>query len=255
MTKMDRSEQLAYLISYLAPGAKIPSSDLDRWSFFRALVNVREPGRVSSEFLEVQDDLLQTEIAEKGITAAQDLPVTGEGVSVWHGDITTLKVDAIVNAANSGMLGCFVPGHHCIDNAIHTFAGVQLRNECAKIMRLQGHPEPVGGAKLTPAFNLPSKYVIHTVGPQIISVPSEEEQQQLASCYTSCFNAAACKNLNSIALCCISTGEFKFPQKDAARIAIQTVSEWLSQAKEPLHVVYCVFTQADMELYTDLLHL
>ena len=167
--------------------------------------------------------------------------------------ITTLAVDAIVNAANSQLLGCWVPGHHCFDNAIHTFAGAQLRAECARLMDAQGHEEPTGAAKITPAFNLPARHVIHTVGPIANGYPADSHREQLASCYRSCLDLAAKYSLRSIAFCCISTGIFGFPQEEAAGIAIRTVREWLEERETDIDIVFNVFDDRDEALYRKIL--
>ena len=190
-------------------------------------MNVRPPIPASKDFLKVQDAYLTQRLAERGMTKMEDLKPVQPGIYLWQGDITTLAVDAIVNAANSGMLGCFVPCHGCIDNAIHTYAGVQLRLECSEIMQRQGHEEETGHAKITKAYNLPCRYVLHTVGPIIYDSVTQRDCDLLASCYHSCLDLAAANNLYSVAFCCISTGEFHFPNELAARIAIQTVKEWL----------------------------
>lgn len=173
------------------------------------------------------------------------------GLYIWQGDITTLGCDAIVNAANSGMTGCYVPCHGCIDNAIHTYAGVQLRAACAELMRRQGHEEPTGSAKMTPAFNLPCRYVLHTVGPIIDGSPDERDMALLASCYRSCFELAAAHGVQSVAFCCISTGEFRFPNALAADIAIRTVREWQSEHSDGMEVIFNVFKDADLEIYRE----
>lgn len=173
---MTRTEQLDFLIKELLPGGAIPKREADKWTMFRSLVNIRQPGPVSEAFLQVQDTFLKAEIGTKGITRLEDLQPLTEGIYLWQGDITTLAVDAIVNAANSGMTGCYCPSHGCIDNAIHTYAGVQLRNACAEIMKKQGYPEPVFQAKITDAYNLPSKYILHTVGP-IMNGPLTEQHR------------------------------------------------------------------------------
>lgn len=164
-----------------------------------------------------------------------------------------MAVDAIVNAANSGLLGCWSPGHHCIDNAIHTFAGVQLRAECARLMDEQGHAEPTGSAKITGSYNLPSTHVIHTVGPIANGRPSDEHRTQLASCYRSCLELAAKNGLYSIAFCAISTGVFAFPKEEAARIALRTTREWLDSHEENMTVVFNVFSEEDYSIYSRLL--
>ncbi|MDR2358052.1 MAG: protein-ADP-ribose hydrolase [Oscillospiraceae bacterium] len=220
----------------------------DRWSLFRSLVNVRAPKAISGEFLTRQDEVLQTLIAKRGVADIEDLAPVRDNICLWRGDITALKADAIVNAANSGMLGCFVPCHSCIDNVIHTYAGVQLRLECAKIMEKQGFPEPTGQAKLTAAYNLPSKYILHTVGPIISGKVTDGDRRLLASCYRSCLETARKNNIESVAFCCISTGAFHFPKEDAARIAIDTVSAF-PKAGDFKRIVFVVFTEEDASIY------
>lgn len=196
-------------------------------------------------------------IAEAGVSTldtAKPSPLN-EHVLLWRGDITTLAVGAIVNAANSQMLGCWVPGHHCIDNAIHTYSGVQLRAECARLMEEQGAEEPTGMAKITPAYNLPCKRVIHTVGPIANGNPTNLHRAQLASCYTNCLGLAASEDLASIAFCCISTGVFGFPQREAAQIAVRTVKEWLGSHGSEMRVVFNVFSKTDERIYQELLGL
>lgn len=219
---------------------------------FRSLVNTREPLPATDEFLEVQDRMLRDMIAGAGITRAEELPRVpfDARVSLWRGDITTFEVDAVVN---SQMLGCWVPGHHCIDNAIHTFAGIQLRAACANLMAEQGHPEPTGAARLTPAFNLPSKWIAHTVGPIANGRPSNKDRALLVSCYTSCLDAASEIGSRSIAFCCVSTGVFGFPQDEAARIAVNTVRNWLERAGSNIHVIFNVFQESDEGVYRELL--
>lgn len=250
---MTRSEQLDFLIDTLSPSSSIPQSVEDKWQLFRSLINVREPMPVSENFLAVQDELLQALIAEKGITDSSDLMPIQESIYLWRGDITALKVDAIVNAANSGMLGCFLPCHSCIDNVIHTYAGVQLRLECAAIMNKQGYPEPTGSAKITAAYNLPSKYILHTVGPMISDKVRNNDKESLASCYRSCLALAEQSEIESIAFCCISTGVFRFPQEQAAQIAIETVSDFIKNSNHVKRVVFNVFTETDELNYGSLL--
>lgn len=248
---MTRKEQLNYLIKELSPSMRVPASFDAQWRVFRSLVNRREPMPVSAQFLSVQDDLLRSLIAEKGVTVFADLRPLENGIYLWRGDITTLKVDAIVNAANSGMLGCFAPCHACIDNAIHTFAGVQLRLECAELMRAQGYPEPTGQAKITDAYNLPSRFVLHTVGPIVGGALTDEHRAQLASCYRACLELASANGLASIAFCCISTGEFRFPNRAAAEIAVSTVRDYLKA--HDINVVFNVFKEEDFSIYEKLL--
>lgn len=229
----------------------VPQDAFEQKRLLRGLFNVRPPKPASAEFLAVQDAYLKEATREKGVTALSDLTPVKPHLYLWRGDITTLAVDAIVNAANSALLGCFSPNHGCIDNAIHTFSGVQLRLACDAIMRAQGHPEPTGGAKLTPGFNLPAKYVLHTVGPIVSGPLAERHKQALASCYSSCLALAAEHGLKSVAFCCISTGVFGFPQNEAAKIAVDTVTAF--QKDCPIDVVFNVFKEADLRLYQALL--
>ena len=266
---MDTSQQLDYLISLLAgsmladrmpagsslyPNVEIPQKMDDKWRLFRSLVNVREPIPVTDDFLAVQDNVLQAIIAENGITDAETLEPLRDNMYLWRGDITTFKVDAIVNAANSGMLGCFIPCHSCIDNAIHTFAGVQLRLACANIMQKQGYSKlATGQAILTSAFNLPSNYILHTVGPVIRGKVSNEDKQLLADCYTSCLSLAEEHTIESVAFCCISTGEFHFPNEEAANIAVNAVAAFLKNSNRIKKLVFNVFKEQDENIYRRLL--
>ena len=201
----------------------------------------------------MQDDYLQGETAEKGVTDIADLTPVQPGLYLWQGDITALKCDAIVNAANSGMTGCYIPNHRCIDNAIHTYAGVELRLTCAELMETQGHPEPTGQAKITPAFNLPCRYVLHTVGPIITGRVSKRDKALLASCYRACLELAAENGLESVAFCCISTGEFHFPNEQAAEIAVETVRGFLQKQTSVKKVIFNVFKDQDKAIYEKLL--
>lgn len=246
---MTTNQKLDFLINELNSKAVIPNNAPDKWRLFRSLQNIREPKPISAEFLTVQDELLKEIAHEKGITAIDSLISIKDNLYLWKGDITTLKADAIVNAANSGMLGCFFPCHACIDNAIHTYAGVQLRLECAKIMKAQDAPEPTGKAKITKAYNLPSKYVLHTVGPIISGRLTEKDCELLADCYRSCLSLATEYGLTSIALCCISTGEFHFPNEKAAEIAVQTVNDFITHNNSELKVIFNVFKDKDYEIY------
>ena len=168
----------------------VPSDAEEQAYLLRSLMNVRMPREIDTDFLAIQDEYLQTETQEKGITALADLTPICDNLYLWQGDITTLRCDAIVNAANSGMTGCYYPNHRCIDNCIHTFAGIQLRLDCAGIMERQGYPEPTGRAKITKAYNLPCNYVLHTVGPIIRGKVRKEDEELLASCYRSCLELA-----------------------------------------------------------------
>jgi O-acetyl-ADP-ribose deacetylase (regulator of RNase III) len=261
MDKGRKAELLEQLVRMLEDergqrASNIVAAD-DPWLQFRALVNVRPPWPAGAEFLAAQDELLQGMIAEAGVHGIDEAAPspTDARLSLWRGDITTLAADAIVNAANSQMLGCWAPLHYCIDNAIHTFAGVQLRIECARLMAAQGHDEPTGQAKMTPAYNLPSKHVIHTVGPIANGNPTDEHRAQLSSCYESCLDAAAAAGLSSVAFCCISTGVFGFPQCEAAEIAVRTVQSWLDARDSEMAVVFNVFGEKDERIYRDILGL
>lgn len=254
---MTQNERLLYLIEYLLKensafsDVAIPENKEDRFKLFRSLVNIRSPKPSSKEFLTVQDEYLKEEISNKGITDIAYLKPIQNNMYLWQGDITTLKCGAIVNAANSGMTGCYSPCHGCIDNAIHTYAGVQLRLECSEIMKKQGYPEPTGMSKLTKAYNLPCDYIIHTVGPIVSGNLDEKHCRMLASCYSSCLEMAEQNGIKSIAFCCISTGEFHFPNDKAAEIAIKTVMEF--QKNSLIKVVFNVFTEKDLYIYRELL--
>ena len=256
---MNQSERRQILIRMLLKehpeyqGLRIPADANTQRQLLRGLLNIRAPRRSSPDFLQIQDEYLQGEIAAKGITDVADLTPAQPGLYLWQGDITTLKCDAIVNAANSGMTGCYCPNHGCIDNAIHTYAGVQLRLACEGLMEQQGHPEPTGQAKITPAFDLPCRYVLHTVGPIINGRVTQRDRALLASCYRSCLELAAEKGLESVAFCCISTGEFHFPNELAAEIAVQTVKEFLQQQTSVKKVIFNVFKDMDKKIYERLL--
>lgn len=232
---------------------KIPPSEQEQKVLLRALFNIRMPLPVKDKFLDVQNAYLQEEIRRKGVTRLTDLQPIQQGLYLWQGDITTLACGAIVNAANSQMLGCFCPNHGCIDNAIHTYAGVQLRLACADLIKRQGHEEETGTAKITPAFNLPCDYVIHTVGPIIQGRLTNRDEKMLASCYRSCLELAEQNELKSIAFCCISTGEFHFPNDKAAEIAVQTVKDFKSQTHSEIEVIFNVFKDIDYKIYRELL--
>lgn len=232
---------------------EIPAGQPDKRRLLRSLMNVRPPVPASEEFLKVQDAYLQERLAERGVTEPENLTPIQPGIYLWQGDITTLAADAIVNAANSRILGCFVPCHGCIDNAIHTYAGIQLRMECARIMAGQRKEEATGKAKITKAYNLPCRYVLHTVGPIIYGTVTKTDCELLAGCYRSCLELAASYGLQSVAFCCISTGEFHFPNELAAEIAIQTVRTWQQQNSNRIEVIFNVFKDSDYEIYKRLL--
>lgn len=256
---MNQSERRLFLIQSLLderPSCRkqeIPTDAQRQKVLLRGLMNIRSPRAIHPEFQKIQDAYLQAETAEKGITDIADLSPIQLGLYLWQGDITTLRCDAIVNAANSGMTGCYVPNHRCIDNAIHTYAGVELRLACAELMEQQGYPEPTGTAKITPAFNLPCKYVLHTVGPIIDGPVTAQDEALLASCYRACLEKAAEQDLESVAFCCISTGEFHFPNNLAAQIAVRTVKEFLSRQTSVRKVIFNVFKDLDKQIYQQLL--
>ncbi len=256
---MTQDERRLYLIKALLAedsryqGMDIPADVPQQKRLLRALFNVRMPKPVSTEFLEVQDAYLQEETRQKGITDLSDLTPVQDGIYLWQGDITTLRCGAIVNAANSQMLGCFCPNHGCIDNAIHTYAGVQLRAACAELMAQQGREEETGAAKLTPAFNLPCDYVLHTVGPIVGHWLTGKDKELLASCYRSCLELAEQNGIQSVAFCCISTGEFHFPNGKAAEIAVNTVKDYREQTHSKIEVIFNVFKAIDLQIYRNLL--
>lgn len=256
---MNQSERRRFLIralldeNSLYADEEIPSGAQEQKLLLRGLVNVRAPKEISADFLAVQDAYLKEETLRKGITALSQLQPVKEGIYIWQGDITTLECDAIVNAANSGMTGCYVPNHRCIDNCIHTYAGVQLRLECARIMEKQGFLEGTGLAKITKAYNLPCRYILHTVGPIITGRVTENDCLLLASCYRSCLELAAENCLESVAFCCISTGEFHFPNALAAEIAVKTTREFLKKDTSVRKVIFNVFKDEDRRIYESLL--
>lgn len=256
---MTQLERLEYLIDYLIKEEpqykeiRIPQQVKEKKELLRALMNVRLAAPISEEFLHIQDEYLQAELESEDITDLASLVPVKKNIYLWIGDITKLKVDGIVNAANNALLGCFIPCHGCIDNAIHSFAGVQLRLECQRIMDRQGMPEPTGSAKITKGYNLPAKYVLHTVGPIIQTGLTKRDCDLLASCYRSCLELADSYRLKSIAFCCISTGEFHFPNDVAGEIAVDTVMQYLRETDSEIEVVFNVFKEKDYEIYKRLL--
>lgn len=256
---MNQDQRRRYLIEELLlerPSCRrqeIPA-DADRQKvLLRSLMNVRHPAATSKEFLEVQDAYLQGELAAKKITRLSELSPVREGIYLWRGDITTLECGAIVNAANSGMTGCYQPCHNCIDNCIHTYAGVQLRLKCAEIMAEQGYEESTGQAKITPAYNLPCDYVIHTVGPIVRGSLTARDCELLESCYRSCLKLADENGVESIAFCCISTGVFMFPNDKAAQIAVRKVRDYKAETGSKIEVIFNVFKEQDERIYRELL--
>lgn len=256
---MTQDERLIFLTKELLSespeysATAIPAGVPEQKRLLRSLMNVRRPAPVSEKFLAVQDEYLRGETAEKGVTDAETLIHVRGNVCLWQGDITTLKCGAIVNAANSALLGCFCPCHGCIDNIIHTYAGVQLRAACAEIMQKQGHEEETGSAKITPAFNLPCEYVLHTVGPIVTGALTEEHKRLLASCYRSCLELAVNNGIKSVAFCCISTGVFRFPNQSAAEIAVKTTDDFINETQSEIKVIFNVFKDEDYEIYKRIL--
>ena len=256
---MTQAERLAFLIEYLInennglESFHIPVEENARKRLLRSLMNIRPPKPAAKDFLDIQGEYLQEEKTKKGVITLADIPFVKSGIYLWQGDITRLSVDAIVNAANSGMLGCFVPCHGCIDNAIHSAAGIELRLECSRIMEKQKTEEPAGRAKITKAYHLPCRYVLHSVGPIIYGEVTQRDCNLLSDCYRSCLELAAAYRLKSIAFCCISTGEFHFPNEAAAQIAIQTVKDYQKKNPGGMEVIFNVFKDWDYEIYRQLL--
>ncbi len=249
--------KLDYLIKYLLSergdlnDIEIPDSFDGKFRLYRSLVNIRPVMPADEALLKAEDEFLTELTFRKGVTDIDDLTPVEENIYLWQGDITTLKCGAIVNAANSGMTGCWQPCHSCIDNCIHTFAGIRLRLKCGEIMEKQGHEEPTGSAKITPAYDLPCDHVIHTVGPIVNGSLNEKHRRLLAGSYKSCLELAAENGIKSIAFCCISTGVFGFPQREAAVIAVNTVRDFLKTAD--MKVIFNVFRQDDLDIYRELL--
>ena len=267
MKEFDKNIEIDFLINELISTNKridndmeIPNDYEEKRKLLRALMNIQTPVQLSDEFYEIQDKILSEETSNKDLVSCMEIAPINQNpneidsrIALWQGDITCLKVDAIVNAANGQMLGCFIPLHNCIDNQIHSAAGFQLRMDCYKIMQEQGHEEPNGNAKITSAYNLPSKYVIHTVGPAIAygQKPNEREIKELESCYESCLELADEYGLKSIAFCSISTGVFNFPKDQASKLAIETVSNYLKNNPNTSieRIIFNTFSDEATEIY------
>lgn len=258
---MTQQERLRYLVEGLVAEYKekhnehidIPMNEEEQFNLFRALCNIRPAGSMPAEWMKIQDEYLTELAREKGIVTINDMEKRAPQIYLWQGDITRLSVDAIVNAANNQLLGCFAPNHRCIDNTIHTFAGIELRMACSRMIEYMDMPEKTGVARKTYGFNLPAKHVIHTVGPIIYDSLTDIEREQLASCYRSCLELANAYSLQSIAFCCISTGEFRFPNEEAAQIAVDTVRTYLKKSNSKIQVVFNVFKDIDYDIYNKLL--
>ena len=258
---MTQQERLRYLLEGLVAEYKekhneyidIPVNEEEQFKLFRSLCNIRPAGGMSLEWMKIESEYLNILAHEKGIVTINDMKEREPQIYLWQGDITRLSVDAIVNAANNKLLGCFAPNHKCIDNAIHTFSGIELRMECARMIEYMEMPEKTGVARMTYGYNLPAKHVIHTVGPIIDEEVTDKERQELASCYRSCLQLANAYNLHSIAFCCISTGEFRFPNEEAAQIAVHTVRTYLKETNSKIKVIFNVFKNIDYDIYDKLL--
>nr|WP_297175374.1 protein-ADP-ribose hydrolase [uncultured Agathobaculum sp.] len=260
MNQIDKIRSLNHMLldempGYRAQAQAFPADESSQRRLLRSLMNVRPPMPLRPDFLAVQDELLRAERVRQGVVEVDALPVIDAHprIALWQGDITRLRADAIVNAANAALLGCFHPCHSCIDNAIHSAAGLQLRQACHALMERQGHPEPNGQAKITPGYNLPARYVLHTVGPVVSGRVTARDRTELASCYRACLACAAEHELESVAFCCISTGEFHFPNEAAAEIAVRTVTDFLQQHVSIKKVVFNVFKDIDATIYRKLL--
>lgn len=255
---MTHEEKRIYLIKALLAerpaygNIAIPDGVSEQKDLLRSLMNVRLPAPLSDEYIKIESDYLKKEAELKGITRISGLKPVKPGLYIWRGDITALECDAIVTAADPGMLGCFYPLHDCVDNLVHSAAGLRLRNYCSEIMKKQGHAEQPGGAKLTPAFNLPCRYVIHTVGPMVNVCFNKAFKEQLASCYRSCLALAEKHGCENIAFCCISAGELEAPQLRAAETAVSTVTEYIKNGGK-IDVIFTVLTEADRKIYKKLL--
>lgn len=256
---MNQSERRTFLIhAFLSEKpqyrkVKVPSTPKEQEALLRGLMNVREPQSIDEAILDIQDAYLQEALQEKGITSLDSLVPIRDGIYLWQGDITTLQCDAIVNSANADLTGCYIPNQACVDNCIHTYAGIQLRKYCNDIIQEQGHIEFTGQAKITPAYNLPCKYILHTVGPIVTEPLADYDRDMLTSCYQSCLDLASQRHLESVAFCCIATGSYHFPHEEAAQIAVQTVLDFLQEDTQIKKVIFTVFQDQDKAIYEKLL--
>ena len=256
---MNQNDRRRFLIEHLLKEEpkyakmQLPVDSNKQKILLRSLMNIRQPAEMDEEFLRIQDAYLSEVNENKGIVTIADMDEIQSDIYIWKGDITRLQVGAIVNAANSGMTGCYQPCHNCIDNCIHTYAGIQLRTYCNDMMLKQGYEEPTGQAKITPAFNLPCDYVIHTVGPIVQGILTEKHERLLISCYESCLHIADENEVKSIAFCCISTGVFSFPNNIAAKLAVQTVKKYKADTNSKIKVIFNVFKEDDERFYKQLL--
>ena len=264
--EMTQEERLAFLVEEFKSDSgtyknlETPDDKVGRQTLLRSLMNIRMPGKLPEDVIRVQDEYLKERASEKGIVELSEIPEIRNGISIWQGDITRLSVDAIVNAANSQMLGCFVPMHTCIDNCIHTYAGVQLRAECMRQMNLlriaygRDYEQPVAVPMLTDAFNLPAGKVVHIVGPVVQDRLTPALEKDLADCYLNTLDMCEQNGLRSVAFCCISTGVFHFPNRRAAEIAVNTVTEWTESHKDRMNrVIFNVFKDQDRVIYEEII--
>lgn len=272
---MNQNERLDYLVEQFKEDSvqyqdlETPADPAGKKRILRSLMNIRMPRRMAPSVLAVQDEYLKERNRENGIVQISDIPTIADqgsrhphadSISIWQGDITRLAADAIVNAANSQMLGCFIPMHTCIDNCIHTYAGIQLRAECDRQMRIlrskygQDYEQPTAVPMLTDAYNLPAKKIIHIVGPIVQYELKPELEKDLADCYLNTLDMCLNKDLKSVAFCCISTGVFRFPNKRAAEIAVQTVNDWMKKHPGSMErVIFNVFKDEDKKYYEELI--
>lgn len=264
--KKAQDQRLDYLVEEFKADSiqhkdlRTPADTEGKRRILRSLMNIRMPGKMDDAVLAVQDAYLRERIRENGVIELSDIPEIRDGLSIWQGDITRLAVDAIVNAANSQMLGCFVPMHTCIDNCIHTFAGVQLRAECSRQMTLlrerygMDYEQPTAVPMLTDAYNLPAKKIVHIVGPIVEYRLTPRLENDLAACYRNTLDLCEQNGLRSVAFCCISTGVFRFPNQRAAEIAVETVTEWIKGHPSAVdRIIFNVFRDEDKQIYEDLL--
>ena len=276
MKEMTQEERLNYLVEEFKEDSgryrnlETPEDTEGKKRILRSLMNIRMPRHMDAGVIEVQDEYLKERILENGIVTLSDIPTIADKgskhafadkLSIWQGDITRLAVDAIVNAANSQMLGCFVPMHNCIDNCIHTFAGVQLRADCNRQMNQlrirygRDYEQPTAVPMLTDGYNLPAKKIVHIVGPIVEGQLTKALEKDLSNCYLNTLDLCAENGLRSVAFCCISTGVFSFPNRRAAEIAVETVSKWLDEHKGRIdRVIFNVFKNEDKAYYEKLLH-
>ena len=254
---MTHEEQRLWLIQQLlnerndTAGVKIPEDAQGQKDLLRGLMNIRMPDPIDEEFLKIQDEYLKEENLADGVITIEDLtPLKADDrLYIWQGDMSRLGVDAVTLPANSGFTGCYQWLHSCLDNILGSKAGIELRLYTNDIITRQGYPEPAGQAKITPGFNLPAKYIIHTVGPIVQGRLTKENERMLASCYRSILELADQNDIRTLALCCISTGVFMFPNQRAAEIAVETVRKYLEETGSQIKIIFNVFKDIDLMFY------